>query len=106
MKEVMMVFPDTSSMSDFIVNECVSNAEVNSFEQTLVAPISERQIVKAETVYGAILKTVLNTSFYQFSFPVVFYLLSIQSVHQRTNLFLRFLHNDLHVSLVQLSSWL
>jgi hypothetical protein len=76
MKEVMMVFPDTSSMADFIVNECVSYAEVNSVEQTLVAPISERQIVKAETVYGAILKTILKSSFYQFSFPVISYLLT------------------------------
>jgi hypothetical protein len=76
MKKVMMVFPDTSSMADFILNECVSNAEVNSVEQTLVAPMSERQIVKAETAYGAILKTILHSSFYQFSFTVVSYLLT------------------------------
>jgi hypothetical protein len=41
------------------MSERISNAEVNSFEQALIAPMIDKQIVKAETVYGAILKAMI-----------------------------------------------
>jgi hypothetical protein len=59
MKIVVMLFPDTTSIADFVMSERISNAEVNSFEQTLIAPMIDKQIVKAETVYGAILKAII-----------------------------------------------
>jgi hypothetical protein len=60
MKKVVLLFPDTTSLADFIMSERINNAEVNSFEQTLVAPMIDTQITKAETVYGAILKAMIS----------------------------------------------
>ena len=59
MKKVVLLFPNTTSIADFILSERVSNAEVNSFEQTLIASMDDKQIAKAETVYGAILKAMM-----------------------------------------------
>ena len=59
MKKVVLKFPDTSHITDFILQHKVSNAEVNSIEQTLVAIMTDEQIVIAETEYGAILKSLI-----------------------------------------------
>lgn len=54
-----MVFPDNTSMANFIIREKIRGAEVNSFEKTLVARMNDKQIVSAETLYGAILKAII-----------------------------------------------
>ena len=60
MKEVVLIFPDVQSMADFIVREQISNAEADSFEQTIIGAVSEDQIDIAKEVYGAMLKAVLS----------------------------------------------
>ena len=46
-------------MANFIISERINNAEVNSVEQTLVASMIDKQVIKAETVYGAIKKATI-----------------------------------------------
>jgi len=59
MKKALLLFPDSMSMADFLIKEKISHAEVNSNEQTLIAPLDDKQIVRAETVYSAIFKTMI-----------------------------------------------
>jgi hypothetical protein len=59
MKKVVMIFPDNTSMANFIIREKIRGAEVNSFEKALVAVMNDQQIASAETLYGAILKTLI-----------------------------------------------
>ena len=59
MKKIVMIFPDNSSMANFIIREKITGAEVNSFEKVLVAPMNDKQIVSAQTLYGAILKAII-----------------------------------------------
>jgi len=59
MKKSVMIFPDSMSMANFIIREKIRGAEVNSIEKTLVAPMNDKQIVSAETLYGAILKAII-----------------------------------------------
>lgn len=59
MKKIVMIFPDNSSMANFIIREKITGAEVNSFEKVLVAPMNDKQIVIAKTLYGAILKAII-----------------------------------------------
>lgn len=47
-------------MADFIISEKISRAEADSFEQTVIAPVTEDQIEIAREVYGAMLKAVLS----------------------------------------------
>ena len=54
-----MIFPDNTSMANFIIREKIRGAEVNSFEKILVARMNDKQIVSAETLYGAILKAII-----------------------------------------------
>jgi hypothetical protein len=59
MERVVLLFPDTKRMADFIIAERISNAEVNSHERTLIASMMEKQKVKAEMLYGAIKKATI-----------------------------------------------
>ena len=59
MKKTVMIFPDNTSMANFIIREKIRGAEVNSFEKVLVGPMNDKQIVSAETLYGAILKAII-----------------------------------------------
>jgi hypothetical protein len=59
MKRVVLLFPNITSMANFIISERINNAEVNSVEQTLVASMIDKQVIKAETVYGAIKKATI-----------------------------------------------
>ena len=56
MKRVVLIFPDTTTIADFIVKQKVSNAQVDSIEQTLTSSLSDKQIAIAETVYKAMVK--------------------------------------------------
>lgn len=62
MKKVVLLFPDISSMADFIMNEKVGNAEANTFEQTLIAIVTDKEIVTAQRIYGAIIKASIKTN--------------------------------------------
>jgi len=59
MQKVLLVFPDVTTMAEFVVKQQVNNAEVNSLEQTLVATIRDEQIEVAEKIYGAFLKSII-----------------------------------------------
>ena len=54
-----MIFPDNSSMANFIIREKIRGAEVNTFEKVLVALMNDKQIVNAKALYGAILKAII-----------------------------------------------
>jgi len=56
MKKIGMVFPDNTSMSNFIIREKITSAEVDPYQKTLVAPMNDKQMVIAETFYGATVK--------------------------------------------------
>ena len=70
MKEVVLIFPDVQSMADFIIKEKISNAEADSFEQTVIGAVSEDQIDIAKEVYGAMLKAVLSWVFISSRIPL------------------------------------
>jgi len=56
MKQVVLIFPDTSAMADFLVREKISNAHVDSLEQTVTSTFTDKQISAAEKLYNAVLK--------------------------------------------------
>lgn len=56
MRIVILIFPDTLMMSDFIMQCRISNAEVNSRDLTLTAVLSEKQIEVACAKYQAFLR--------------------------------------------------
>ena len=49
------MFPDMSSMTEFILLIKISHAEVNSNERSLITYLDEVEIVKACTEFGALL---------------------------------------------------
>ena len=55
MKKVLLSFPDTSSLTEFILLNKISHAEVNSKERSLVTYLEEEKIVTACTKFGALL---------------------------------------------------
>jgi hypothetical protein len=59
MKKAVLFFPDNASMAEFVIKEKVKQAELNSSEQTLVADMEDEEIIKAETLYGAVLKAMI-----------------------------------------------
>lgn len=58
MKLVELIFPNAAALTEFILNEQVSAAEVDSKERVLKVLLSDVQIVLACTKYGAIIKQV------------------------------------------------
>jgi hypothetical protein len=56
MKRVVLLFPNTSAISDFLVNERVSKAQVNSTDKTVTSVLTDKQITVAETLYQAMVK--------------------------------------------------
>lgn len=56
MPNVVLLFPNTSSIAAFVLENKVPGAQINSTEQSLSADLSEDQIVTACTRYGALLK--------------------------------------------------
>ena len=59
---VVIIFPDTDKMSDFIIDRNISNAEANSRETSLIAPLAEDDILVACTKYEGHLNTGLVPS--------------------------------------------
>jgi hypothetical protein len=56
MNKVILIFPDQSSIADFIVSRSPASAEVDSLEQTVTAALTPTDIEVATELYGAILK--------------------------------------------------
>jgi len=55
MRKVLLLFPDVSFMTEFIIANKISHAEVNSNERSLITFLGEEDIVKACTEYGALI---------------------------------------------------
>jgi hypothetical protein len=61
MRQVELVFPDTSAIADFIIKQKLSSVQVNSIEQTVISALTDKQIAIVETIYNAMVKKmVLN----------------------------------------------
>jgi hypothetical protein len=61
LRQVELVFPDTTAIADFIIKQKLSNVQVNSIEQTVISALTDKQIAIAETIYNAMVKKmVLN----------------------------------------------
>jgi hypothetical protein len=60
MQQVVIIFPDTEKIADFIMSRPIPRAEVNSREQTLTAPLEEDDIITACTEYGGHLNVELT----------------------------------------------
>ena len=58
MKKVVLIFPSTSNMADFILLYRIKGVLVSSSERSLSATLSEREIVIACTQFGAELKKI------------------------------------------------
>ena len=61
MKQAVLIFPDTSAMADFLVKEKISNAHVDSIEQTVTSKFTDKQISTAEKLYNAMLKKTISS---------------------------------------------
>ena len=57
MQKVQLVFPDVAMLTEFIIRNKISHAEVNSRELSLTAFLSENEISIACTKYGGLLMT-------------------------------------------------
>jgi hypothetical protein len=61
LRQVELVFPDTTAIADFIIKQKLSNVQVNSIEQTVISALTDKQIAIVETIYNAMVKKmVLN----------------------------------------------
>jgi hypothetical protein len=54
MNQAILIFPDSSSIADFLLENSISNAEVNTLEQKVTAPLSDVDILIACTDYKAV----------------------------------------------------
>ena len=52
MRMVVIIFSDNEKMTEFILSQNISRAEVNSREQTLTALLDEDDIITAFWEYG------------------------------------------------------
>jgi len=60
MKQVVLLFPNTSAIADFVLKEKVSKAQINSKEKTVTSPLTDKQITIAETIYKAMVKKITS----------------------------------------------
>ena len=60
MKQVVLEFPDTLAISDFLVRESVSKVQVNSKDKTVTSKLTDKQITIAETLYKAMVKKMVS----------------------------------------------
>jgi hypothetical protein len=62
LNKVILIFHDTISIAEFILQNKISGAEVNTREKALSAVLSEEEIEIACTAYRAILRTKFTAS--------------------------------------------
>ena len=60
MKQVVLLFPNTSAISDFLINEKVTKVQVNSKDKTVTSKLTDKQITLAETLYKAMVKKMVS----------------------------------------------
>lgn len=53
MENVVLYFPDTKSLSDFVISAGVSKAEASTKESSLIAPMEEEDVITAVTDFDA-----------------------------------------------------
>ncbi len=56
MKPVTLIFPDNLTLADFLIKEKISNVLVSSNDQSITAPLTDKQIDRATDDYLAWLK--------------------------------------------------
>jgi hypothetical protein len=56
MKRVVLRFPDTASLTEFLLLYKISGAEINALEHTLTAILTEEQLQIACKKYNALVK--------------------------------------------------
>ncbi|HWI94343.1 MAG TPA: hypothetical protein VNT20_23885 [Flavisolibacter sp.] len=57
MKTVLLLFPDAHHIAEFLVNNRIVGAEVNSKEHSLTAEMEDEEIITAVRDYDAYYKT-------------------------------------------------
>jgi len=60
MRKVVIIFTDIKKMSDFLLDQNISGAEVNSKEQTLIGVLDEDDIITACAEYDGHLNVELK----------------------------------------------
>ncbi|HEV7620461.1 MAG TPA: hypothetical protein VGO09_01940 [Flavisolibacter sp.] len=56
MNKLILIFPDTKQMADFVLQNSISGIEVNSKEQTVAGIFTEEEILVACEDHNACLK--------------------------------------------------
>jgi len=60
MRKVVIIFPDTEKIAQFILGKNISGAEANSGEQTVTAVLEDDDIITACAEYGGHLNVELE----------------------------------------------
>lgn len=63
MKRTVLLFPNASAIADFVLENEVNNAEVNSREQKLTAELTDQEIALACTQFGAVVISMLPSDY-------------------------------------------
>lgn len=56
MKKVILLFPDTVAMAEFILSQRIPRTQCNTRDKTLTAQMTDQQIETARRQYGASIK--------------------------------------------------
>jgi hypothetical protein len=65
MKKVVLIFPDTLKMADFIIANNISNVIADSLEQSLTGEMTDDEIITACEEFDAFAKAVSPFQHYQ-----------------------------------------
>jgi hypothetical protein len=58
MKAVILIFPDTTTIAEYVLAHKISKADINSREQSLTAVLTDEEIAVACTQFKAILQSI------------------------------------------------
>ena len=62
MKKAVLIFPEVTSMAEFILSHKISRAQSNSVDLTLTAVMTEQQIATARKQYKARVKSSITVA--------------------------------------------
>jgi hypothetical protein len=65
MKKVVLIFPDTLKMADFIIANNISNVIADSLEQSLTGEMTDDEIITACEEFDAFAKAISPFRHYQ-----------------------------------------
>ena len=60
---VVLYFPDTETLADFLIENNIGKVEVNTYEHSVTGALSEKLIQVARLEYDAYFQTVLSFTF-------------------------------------------